>query len=152
MVKTLRSRVKILSNSRPTASSEAVRRRMRVTLQRDTPGEIALRSALHRLGLRFRVDWRLPGLRRRADLAFVSPRVAVFVDGCFWHGCPQHGTWPKTNANWWRNKIKANRRRDEDTDRALRAAGWAVVRIWTHQDYMRASRRVATLVSSRLNA
>src|SRR5437867_3896947 len=83
--------------NRPTASSAEVRLRMQATPRRDTPQELALRSALHRLGLRFRVDWPLPDTRRRADLAFLNARVAVFVDGCFWHGCPTHGTWPKAN-------------------------------------------------------
>ena len=146
--KTSPSRETTRPHSRPSASSESVRRRMQETLRRDTPGELALRSAAHRLGLRFRVDWRLPGLRRRADLAFVRARVAVFVDGCFWHGCPEHGTWPKTNAEWWRTKIEGNRRRDAETDRALRAAGWTVVRVWAHQDPVAVSRQVAVLVRS----
>src|SRR5262249_39617381 len=98
--------------SRVPPSSPAVRRRMQATPQRDTPCELALRSAVHRLGLRYRVDWRVPGTRRRADLAFVNTRVLVFVDGCFWHGCPEHGTWPKANASWWRDKIEANQQRD----------------------------------------
>jgi len=92
---------------------------MQVTLRRDTPCELALRSAVHRMGLRFRVDWSLPESRRRADLAFVSARVIVFVDGCFWHGCPKHATWPKANAAWWRAKIETNARRDRETNAAL---------------------------------
>lgn len=108
---------------------------MEVTGRRDTAAEIALRSMLHRMGLRFRVD-RPPiaGLPRRADLVFTTARVAVFVDGCFWHGCPDHGTWPKANAGFWRQKIEANRRRDADTDLRLEAAGWQVLRFWEHQD------------------
>src|SRR5213593_3020446 len=93
---------------RPEASSPAVRYRMQVTPQRDTPREVALRKALHRLGLRFRVDRAVVGMRRRADVVFVRARVVIFVDGCFWHGCPIHGTWPKANASWWRNKIRSN--------------------------------------------
>src|SRR5438445_11107238 len=108
-------KTKTRTRTTPHASSDVVRRRMQVTPRRDTPCELALRSAAHRLGLRFRVDWQLPALRRRADLAFINARVAVFVDGCFWHGCPVHGTWPKTNAKWWRAKIEANRQRDADT-------------------------------------
>jgi DNA mismatch endonuclease, patch repair protein len=123
--------------------------RMQATAQRDTPGELALRSAAHRAGLRYRVDWPLPGLRRRADLAFVKARIAVFVDGCFWHGCPTHGTWPKANAAWWRAKIEGNRLRDQDTDGRLIEAGWAVVRLWTHDEPRQAINRIAALVRSR---
>src|SRR5215207_4342941 len=119
----------------PEASSEQVARRMRATGRRDTAPEVALRSELHRLGLRYRVD-RSPvlGVRRRADVVFGPARVAVFVDGCFWHGCPIHGTWPKKNADFWRDKIETNMRRDTDTDRRLEEAGWLVIRIWEHED------------------
>jgi DNA mismatch endonuclease (patch repair protein) len=106
---------------------------MKSQRQRDTAAEIALRSLLHRRGLRFRVHYALPNLRRRADIAFPRQRIAVFVDGCFWHGCPEHGTWPKQNADWWREKIEANRRRDADTDARLGDQGWKVVRIWEHE-------------------
>jgi DNA mismatch endonuclease (patch repair protein) len=102
--------------------------------RRDTAPEVALRSELHRLGLRFRVDAPLPGLRRRADVLFTKSRVAVFIDGCFWHGCPEHGTWPKNNAEWWRRKIEANKARDADTEEQLNASGWLVVRAWEHDD------------------
>jgi len=88
-------------------------------------------------------------LRRRADIAFTKGRLAVFVDGCFWHGCPTHGTWPKANAGWWKAKIEGNRRRDADTDDRLRAQGWFVVRLWAHDDPGVASRRIAALVKSR---
>ena len=80
--------------------------------RRDTAPELALRSMLHRAGFRFRVDYPVAGTRRRADLAFPRLRLAVFVDGCFWHGCPEHGTWPKANAQWWREKITANQARE----------------------------------------
>jgi DNA mismatch endonuclease (patch repair protein) len=76
----------------------------------------------------------VPGTRRRADIAFTRRRVAVFVDGCFWHGCPRHLSWPKNNRLWWRRKIEENRRRDRDTDRQLRDLGWTVVRFWEHAD------------------
>ena len=117
--------------------------------QRDTAPELALRSLLHRHGLRFRVNYRLPHLRRSADLVFPSERVAVFVDGCFWHGCPEHATWPKENADWWRAKIEGNRRRDEDTDRRLVDAGWQVVRVWEHEEPETAATRVSALVRAR---
>ena len=108
--------------------------RMRRTRGRDNPLERALRSALFREGLRFRVHYRIPGVGRRSiDVALIGPRVAVFVDGCFWHGCPEHATWPSRNARFWRQKIEANRRRDGDTDLLLREAGWKVVRIWEHE-------------------
>lgn len=122
---------------------------MQATLRRDTPSELALRALAHRLGLRFRVDWPLPGMRRRADLAFVTARIVVFVDGCFWHGCPRHGTWPKAHARWWRDKINANMRRDTDTDRKLRASGWVVVRMWSHEDPALTARKVARIVKAR---
>ena len=119
---------------------------MRATRQRDTPGELALRTSLRSLGLRYRIDYPLLGTRRRADVAFVRARVAVFVDGCFWHGCPEHGTWPKANARWWRTKIESNRRRDRDTDATLRAAGWLVLRFWEHVSPDAAARKVEVAV------
>jgi DNA mismatch endonuclease (patch repair protein) len=126
---------------------------MQATRQRDTPAEVALRSALHRLGLRFRVQRRpVTGLKRRADVVFAPARVAVFVDGCFWHGCPEHATWPKTNAAWWREKIEGNRRRDADTDARLAAAGWSSVRVWAHEKPTEAAERVAAIVRARREA
>jgi DNA (cytosine-5)-methyltransferase 1 len=109
--------------------------RMAATKSRDNSSETALRAALHREGFRFRVQFKpIKGLRRTADIAFPSLRLAVFLDGCFWHGCPLHGTWPKTNAKWWREKILANRKRDRDTNQRLRAEGWHAVRVWEHED------------------
>ena len=131
-------------------SSPAVSRRMQLQASRDTAPERTLRSARHRDGLRFRVHVRpIPGVRREADIVFPKARVAIFVDGCFWHGCPQHASWPKANADWWRQKIEANRRRDADTDERLRAAGWTVVRVWTHEDPAARSADIAELVRSR---
>jgi DNA mismatch endonuclease (patch repair protein) len=115
---------------------------MQATRRRDTPGEIALRKALRAKGLRINSEVRLPGTRRRADIAFKQAKIAVFVDGCFWHACPRHGTWPKTNAAWWRSKIKSNQRRDRDTDRSLRSIGWTVLRFWTHEDAETAAQKV----------
>jgi len=122
---------------------------MLVTRRRDTAEELLLRSVVHRAGLRYRVDWPLPGTRRRADLAFTRARVAVFVDGCFWHGCPLHGTWPKANAAWWRKKIETNVRRDRDTDARLKAAGWKVLRFWGHDEMSRSAREVVATVCRR---
>ena len=113
------------------------------------PG-LALRGALHARGLRYRVDQQvLPGVRRKADLLFPRARVAVFVDGCFWHVCPEHATWPKANAEWWRRKLEANVARDRDTDERLHAAGWTVVRIWEHQPVEEAVEQVLRVVPRR---
>lgn len=111
--------------------------------------ELELRSQLHRDGLRFRVHRRLlPNQRRTVDVVFVAAKVACFIDGCFWHACPIHGTWPKTNAEFWKQKILANQERDRDTDRQLRALGWHVVRVWEHDK--NAAKRVAAAVRRRL--
>ena len=111
----------------------AISKRMAATRSRDNPREVAVRSALHRIGLRYRIHRRLvPRSNRTVDIAFVRAKVAVFLDGCFWHGCPLHGTSPKTNSEWWREKIAANRARDSDTDSRLKQQGWSVVRIWEH--------------------
>ena len=122
---------------------------MQATHQRDTRGELALRSALRALGLRYRVDATLPGTRRRADVVFLRPKVAVFVDGCFWHGCPTHGTWPKANAAWWREKLEGNQRRDRDTDERLARDGWILLRFWEHDDASVAARAVASTLARR---
>jgi DNA mismatch endonuclease, patch repair protein len=122
---------------------------MQATPRRDTPAELALRRELHRRGLRFRVDHPpLPKVRRRADIVFTRRKVAVFCDGCWWHGCPEHRTWPKANAEWWVEKIDANRRRDRDTGARLREAGWTVLRIWEHEDPVEAADRVEAIVRS----
>ena len=110
---------------------------------RDTRPELALRRLLHSAGLRYRVDRApLAGVRRRADLVFGPAKLAVFVDGCFWHGCPDHGTWPRSNPDWWRDKLERNQRRDADTDGRLAAAGWRVLRVWEHEDPAAAAARV----------
>jgi DNA mismatch endonuclease, patch repair protein len=118
---------------------------------RDTAPEVQLRSLLFRMGLRYRIDVKpLRELRRKADLVFRKAKVAVYMDGCFWHGCPAHATWPKKNAAFWRNKIEANRLRDADTNQRLAEAGWVVVRVWEHEDPALAAERVATAVRARL--
>lgn len=115
--------------------------------QRDTDAELSLRKELHARGLRYRLHVPLLTTPRRvADIVFSSARVAIFVDGCFWHGCPEHASWPKSNAQFWRNKIEANRARDADTDRRLEASGWRVVRIWSHENASHAAERIEGIV------
>ncbi|KLN68845.1 MULTISPECIES: very short patch repair endonuclease [unclassified Rhodococcus (in: high G+C Gram-positive bacteria)] len=125
------------------ATDPATSARMSAQRRRDTKPEIALRRELHRRGLRYFVD-RAPikGVRRRADLVFPRRNVAVFVDGCFWHSCPQHATFPKNNAQWWTEKLAANVVRDRDTDARLAEQGWTVIRIWEHEDPLVAAERV----------
>jgi DNA mismatch endonuclease (patch repair protein) len=109
---------------------------MRANRRTDTKPELALRSALHRRGYRFRKDHRLDldgGARVRPDIAFTARRVAVFVDGCFWHVCPQHGRDPAVNEWYWAPKLRRNIERDRAADAALAAAGWQVVRVWEHE-------------------
>jgi DNA mismatch endonuclease (patch repair protein) len=123
---------------------------MLATRRRDTAAEVAIRAALEAYGLVYEVDRAiLPEIRRRADLLFGRERVAAFVDGCFWHACPLHATWPKKNAAWWRAKIEANQQRDADTDRRLAEAGWAVIRVWEHEDPVEAATRIAAIVRER---
>lgn len=136
--------------SGPAPSSELASRRMRNTPTRDTPAEVAIRRLLHAQGLRYRVDVRAePALRRRADIVFRRARVAVFVDGCFWHSCPEHGSSPKSNARWWADKLRTNVERDRDTDTRLAAAGWAVVRVWEHEDARAAAAMIIETVCAR---
>lgn len=126
---------------------------MRRQRRTGTACERALRTLLWHRGFRYRVDYKLPipGLRRRADIAFPGARVAVFVDGCFWHRCPEHGTNPANNADWWERKLSANVARDADTDRRLAELGWTVLRVWEHEtgtDAEAAADRVAGVVRS----
>ncbi len=130
----------------PEASSATIRERMASTKRRDTGPELALRSALHAMGLRFSVDRPIEGTRRRSDIVFPTERVAVYVDGCFWHSCPEHGTVPKQNREWWIEKLAANRRRDEASDASLRADGWLVLRFWEHVDPREAAEEVRAAV------
>lgn len=107
---------------------------MKANRSRDTSPERALRSLVHAAGLRYRVVVKpLPGVRRTADLVFRPTKVAVFVDGCFWHRCPEHFTMPKTNVGYWEPKIARNVERDRETDALLREAGWLVLRFWEHE-------------------
>jgi DNA mismatch endonuclease (patch repair protein) len=119
---------------------------------KDTTPELALRRSVHALGLRYRVSRRpLPELRRTADLVFSRAKVAVFLDGCFWHGCAEHHTAAATNADYWSAKLHENRRRDAETDERLREAGWLPVRIWEHERPSNAAQRVASVVRDRLS-
>ncbi|TFV81478.1 very short patch repair endonuclease [Microbacterium sp. dk485] len=116
------------------ATSASTRKSMLANKRRDTSTELALRRQFHSRGLRYRVDFApIPGLRRRADIVFTRARIAVFIDGCFWHGCPIHASAPKRNADYWGPKLAANIDRDRDTDRRLETAGWRVMRFWEHE-------------------
>lgn len=111
---------------------------------------MALRRAVHALGLRYRVDARpVTDLNRRADLVFTKALVCVMVDGCWWHGCTEHHTVAKTNSDFWAEKVRRNRERDADTDARLAAEGWLVIRVWEHEDVTEAAARVVEAVASR---
>ncbi|MBB6173356.1 DNA mismatch endonuclease (patch repair protein) [Nocardiopsis mwathae] len=132
------------------ASSEAVRKSMRSNKGRDTKPELAVRRAVHARGLRYRVSARpLPDLRRTADLVFIRSKVAVFIDGCFWHGCPEHHTGSKTNAAFWADKVRRNRERDRETDTLLTKAGWTVIRSWEHEATEAVVERIIRVVKDR---
>jgi DNA mismatch endonuclease (patch repair protein) len=128
-----------------TARASAVMRRNR---KRDTRPELLLRSALYRRGLRYRVQGRVSAgaVVVRPDLVFGSARTVVFVDGCFWHGCPEHGTLPRRNAWYWQPKIVRNQRRDALVNDALQLAGWSVVRVWEHEEPEAAAARIAAVL------
>jgi len=137
------------------ASTEAVRRSMKANRRCDTGPERKLRSVLHGRGLRFRKDYRVDvdWLRVRIDVAFPRARVAAFVDGCFWHRCPRHGSDPRRNGEFWRRKLDANVKRDRRVDTALPSAGWIVVRVWEHEPVEAAADRVvAALAGHRTGA
>jgi DNA mismatch endonuclease (patch repair protein) len=123
---------------------------MRANRGRDTAPELLLRSALHARGLRFRKDFpvRLPTVRARPDIAFPGVKLAVFVDGCFWHGCPQHGEIPVGNRDFWEAKISANKERDGRQTEALHSAGWTVIRVWEHEPVPPAVRNIESVVRS----
>ena len=124
---------------------------MQLQSVRDTAPELDLRRELHRRGLRYRVDRQVVrGTRRRVDIVFGPSKVAVLVDGCFWHGCAQHGVQaPKANQQFWLDKIAANRARDADTDARLAADGWLVIRVWEHEPAAEAAQRIAGVVRRR---
>jgi DNA mismatch endonuclease (patch repair protein) len=131
------------------AATPAVRRVMQGNKSRDTKPEIAVRCAVHAMGMRYRVAARpLVDVRRTADLVFRRARVAVFVDGCFWHGCPSHHTSPKTNTGYWTRKIEGNNARDRDTTALLKTAGWTVLRFWSHEEPQSVATRIVEVIRS----
>ncbi|MBD2818152.1 MULTISPECIES: very short patch repair endonuclease [Streptomyces] len=132
------------------ASSAARRRNMQAIRSRDTKPEILIRRLVHAAGLRYRVAARpLPDLRRTADMVFRSAKVAVFIDGCYWHGCPEHYVPPKTNSGYWSEKVVRNVERDRDTDERLREAGWLVLRFWEHEPSGACADKIALTVLAR---
>ena len=134
----------------PGAVTPEVSARMSRLRRRDNAREVEVRRLLHAAGYRFRVAYPVPGNRRRTiDVAFTRARVAVFLDGCFWHGCPEHGTRPRSNQAWWSSKLEANRLRDRDTDRTLEDMGWEVARFWEHEAAADVARRLMEVVDRR---
>jgi len=130
--------------------SEVVRARMRSQRRSGTKPEIALRKALHAKGLRYRVAYPVPGLPRRSiDVAFPGKRVAVFVDGCYWHRCPEHHIPAKNNSAWWQTKLQGNVKRDRSTDHQLASQDWLVLRFWEHEDMREVADSVAEAVAAR---
>jgi DNA mismatch endonuclease (patch repair protein) len=123
---------------------------MQRTPRRDTKGELALRRAVHALGLRYRVDqsiWK--SHRHKVDIVFRAARVLVYFDGCFWHGCPTHFTCPTHNSGWWRAKVDRTVERDRENQRRAEAEGWYVIRVWEHDDIVSASARIVSVVRAR---
>lgn len=150
MIELPKSKVPARVHAPSWASSEGVRRSMQSNRPRDTKPELRVRSAVHALGLRYRVSIRpLPGERRTADLVFTKTKIAVFVDGCFWHGCPVHHTVSKTNAAYWAKKFEDNRSRDRETDARLLAAGWLVLRFWEHEPVDECAQKIRDAWSER---
>ena len=132
------------------ASDAAARKRMQANRSRDTGPELALRSELHRRGFRFRKNFviRAGGMRTSADIVFTRPRLAVFVDGCFWHRCPEHATNPKANSSYWLSKLENNVRRDRRVDTELTAHGWKILRVWEHELPADAADRITAALTS----
>ena len=122
-----------MSQSESWASSPLARKVMQGNRSRDTAPEMAVRRLLHAAGFRYRVSVRPePGLRRTADIVFTRRKIAVFIDGCYWHGCPEHCQLTSSNYDYWLKKIDGNRHRDSQTNVYLRSAGWTVLRYWEH--------------------
>ncbi|MFD0064889.1 very short patch repair endonuclease [Streptomyces sp. NPDC056637] len=134
-----------MSTAKP--SSPGVSSRMSRQARKDTAPEVAVRRLLHASGLRYRLHVRVPDMPRRTiDIAFTRAKVAVFLDGCFWHGCPEHATQPKANAEWWRAKLDRNMARDRETTECLTTSGWTVLRFWEHEDPVEVAARLAAVV------
>lgn len=133
--------------TRSWASSPARRRIMQAIKPRDTRPELAIRRLIHAQGLRYRVSFRpIPDLRRTADVVFTRRRVAVFIDGCFWHSCPAHGREPMKNSEYWLPKLQRNRERDAETNTTLTAAGWTVLRYWEHESPAEVAAAISAVV------
>lgn len=130
-------------------SSPAISERMSRIRNTGTGAEMAIRRELHRRGLRYRVNLRLPELgRTRPDIAFTRQRVAIFVDGCFWHRCPEHASFPRTNAEWWEAKLNHNVARDNEANSRLARLGWTVVRVWEHESPAGIASRIQALLQT----
>ncbi|MCP9209336.1 very short patch repair endonuclease [Streptomyces sp. NEAU-Y11] len=128
-------------------SSPEVSARMSRQASRDTGTERAVRQLLHASGYRYRIHYPVPGMpRRKIDIAFTRARLAILIDGCFWHSCPEHATSPKANAEWWRQKLHRNAERDQETNAQLEAEGWIVLRFWEHESPDTVMRQVAAAV------
>jgi DNA mismatch endonuclease, patch repair protein len=132
----------------PVPLNEQVSARMRRNGRRDTKPERTLRSLLHANGLRFRKDYAVRAGDRlvRPDVVFTRQRIAIFLDGCYWHACPQHGTQPRRNSEYWTDKLKRNIARDKVVNQALSACGWRVIRVWEHEDPAEAAETIAAAV------
>lgn len=138
-----------MPSNRPEPLNDSVRRRMQQQRRRDTSLEVEIRRALHKVGYRYRVDFRPEAsLRCRGDIVFRRRKVIVFIDGCFWHGCPVHATSPANNAGWWRDKLAANVERDQRNTEALTSLGWRVIRVWEHEERDEAVARIIERLNS----
>ncbi|MFI5842877.1 very short patch repair endonuclease [Catenuloplanes sp. NPDC051500] len=134
----------------PRPINEGRSRNMQAIRRTDTKPEIQLRAALHRRGYRFRKDLRIDfeGVRVRPDIVFTRRRLAVFVDGCFWHVCPIHGRQPTVNDWYWAPKLRRTMERDRAANTALEAVGWSVVRVWEHEAVNEAADRIAAMLAT----
>lgn len=139
-----------MREKRPVPSSDEASARMKAVGVRDTKPEIAIRSLLHRAGLRYRVDCRPEAsIPRTADIVIRRLKIAIFVDGCFWHSCPIHGTMPAANRDYWQEKLQANQERDADTTKRLGDLGWTVLRYWEHEEPSVVAEQIVEIVTDR---